>query len=226
MPNGHFKEVPHRSWKPDDPHMAADRFMEIMQQRRSIRSFSSREVPLDLIETVIASAGTSPSGANKQPWRFVVIGDPELKRTIRKAAEEEEKLFYAQRASQDWLHDLEIIGTDENKPFLEAAPWLIAVFKLMKDDRENVSSEQVYYVNESVGIAVGMLLAAAQHAGLATLTHTPSPMRFLRNILDRPSYERPYMLIPIGWPADDATVPDIERKPLSEIMVMNRGEQP
>ncbi|MDG2424719.1 MAG: nitroreductase family protein [Phycisphaerales bacterium] len=197
-----------------------------MQQRRSIRSFSSREVPLDLIETVIASAGTSPSGANKQPWRFVVIGDPELKRTIRKAAEEEEKLFYAQRASQDWLHDLEIIGTDENKPFLEAAPWLIAVFKLMKDDRQNVSSEQVYYVNESIGIAVGMLLAAAQHAGLATLTHTPSPMRFLGDILDRPSYERPYMLIPIGWPADDATVPDIERKPLSEIMVMNRGEQP
>ena len=226
MPNGHFKEMPYRSWKPDDPHLAADRFMEIMQQRRSIRSFSSREVPLDLIETVIASAGTSPSGANKQPWRFVVIGDPELKRTIRKAAEEEEKLFYAQRASQDWLHDLEIIGTDENKPFLEAAPWLIAVFKLMKDDRQNVSSEQVYYVNESIGIAVGMLLAAAQHAGLATLTHTPSPMRFLGDILDRPSYERPYMLIPIGWPADDATVPDIERKPLSEIMVMNRGEQP
>ncbi|MEE2907397.1 MAG: nitroreductase family protein [Planctomycetota bacterium] len=224
MPNGSANHVPYKSWKPDDPLSAVITFKEILNQRRSIRSFSTREVPLEIIETVIAAAGTAPSGANKQPWRFVAICDPELKRAIREGAEAEEKMFYAQRASEDWLRDLEIIGTDEHKPFLEEAPWLIVVFKLMKDDREDVPSDRVYYVNESVGIAVGMLLAAAQHAGLATLTHTPSPMRFLGQILGRPDHERPFMLIPVGWPGKDATVPDIHRKPLSDIMVLNRGD--
>ncbi|MCH2133984.1 MAG: nitroreductase family protein [Phycisphaerales bacterium] len=196
-----------------------------MAMRRSVRSFSKRDVPRELIEAVIAAAGTSPSGANKQPWRFVAVNDPALKKTIREGAEKEERLFYSERASDDWLRDLERIGTDEHKPFLEDAPWLIAVFKLMKDDRSDVASDRVYYVSESVGIAVGMLLAAAQQAGLATLTHTPSPMAFLGEILDRPDYERPYMLIPMGWPAEDATVPELKRKSLSEIMVLNRGNE-
>lgn len=225
MPHGVPSHVPYRSWTPDDPQAAAEMFKDILNQRRSVRAFSTRDVPRELIETVIGAAGTAPSGANKQPWRFVAVCDPKLKQLIREGAEAEEKLFYAQRASEDWLRDLEIIGTDEHKPFLEEAPWLIVAFKLMKDDRQNVPSDRVYYVNESVGIAVGMLLAAAQHAGLATLTHTPSPMRFLGEILGRPDYERPYMLIPMGWPAADATVPDIERKPLSDIMVLNRGDQ-
>ncbi|MBG81442.1 MAG: nitroreductase family protein [Phycisphaerae bacterium] len=212
-------------WAPKDPDKAADQFHEIMKKRRSIRMFSSAAVDRSLIESIVATAGTAPSGANKQPWRFVVVDDPELKRQIREGAEEEERLFYGTRASEDWLRDLEIIGTDQNKPFLEEAPWLVVVFKVMKDDREEAISDRVYYVNESVGIAVGFLLAAAQQAGLATLTHTPSPMQFLGSILNRPDYERPYMLIPIGWPADSATVPNIQRKKLSEIMVYNQGAE-
>lgn len=193
-----------------------------MSQRRTVRMFSDRPVSRETIEQIIAAAGTAPSGANKQPWRFVAIDDPALKREIRVAAEEEEREFYARRASPEWLADLRRIGTDEHKPFLEVAPWLIAVFKLMKDDDPRNASDQIYYANESVGIAVGLLLAAAHHAGLASLTHTPSPMKFLGTILRRPSYERPYLLIPIGHPADDCVVPVIARKPLDEIMVVNR----
>lgn len=203
---------------------AVESFRETMNRRRSIRRFSSEPVERGLIEAIVATAGTAPSGANKQPWRFVAVDDPVLKREIREGAEEEERLFYQSRAGADWLRDLEAFGTDECKPFLEEAPWLLVVFKMMKDDREGVPSDQVYYVNESVGIAVGMLLAAAQQAGLATLTHTPSPMKFLTEILGRPDYERPYMLIPIGWPASDATVPAVERKGMKDIFVLNRGD--
>ena len=215
--------IPFGPWVPEDPQGSVDAFFDIMQKRRSVRMFSTTPVDRSLIDSIISTAGTAPSGANKQPWRFVIVDDPELKRKIREGAEEEERLFYGTRASEDWLRDLEQIGTDENKPFLEEAPWLVVVFKVMKDDRDEALTDRVYYVNESVGIAVGFLLAAAQQAGLATLTHTPSPMKFLGQILNRPEYERPYMLIPMGWPSTAATVPDIRKKELNEIMVMNRG---
>ena len=199
-----------------------------MSLRRSVRHFSAKPVDRSLIESIIAAAGTAPSGANKQPWRFVVVGDAETKRRIREAAEAQERAFYERRAPNEWLEDLSPLQTGPEKIFLEDAPWLIAVFKLMRDDRAGSSSDGVYYVNESVGIATGLLLAAAQHAGLATLTHTPSPMGFLREVLGRPEYERPYVLIPIGWPADDCTVPDISRKPLDEILHMHipKNEHP
>ncbi|MCH8164980.1 MAG: nitroreductase family protein [Planctomycetes bacterium] len=201
---------------------AARRFYEILSLRRSVRTFSDRPVSRETIENIIAAAGTAPSGANKQPWRFVAVQDPAIKREIRVAAEAEEREFYYRRANEAWLRDLRAIGTDEAKPFLEIAPWLIVVFKLMRDDSPDSGSDQVYYVNESVGIAVGMLLAAAHLAGLATLTHTPSPMKFLAKILKRPDYERPYLLIPVGYPAEDCVVPDLQRKPLDEIMVVDR----
>ena len=188
--------------------------------------FSDRAVPRAVIEQVIAAAGTAPSGANKQPWRFVAVQDAGIKREIREAAEIEEREFYARRASETWLGDLHPMGTDEHKPFLEVAPWLIVVFKCMKDDRADAMSDQVYYVNESVGIAVGMFLAAAQFAGLATLTHTPSPMKFLGDILGRPEHERAFMVIPVGHPAKESTHPDIRRKPLEAIMRVDRNRTP
>ena len=172
---------------PDDPKAALDEFLGAMRLRRTVRHFSDRPVDQDVIERIIATAGTAPSGANKQPWRFVAVRDPEIKREIRLAAEEEERLFYGGRANDAWRRDLLPLGTDEHKPFLEVAPWLIIVFKVMKDEEPGRESDQVYYVNESVGIAVGMLLAAARMAGLATLTHTPSPMKFLGSILGRPA---------------------------------------
>ena len=216
--------IPYDHWKPDEPPLnAAQRFQQCVSKRRTVRHFSNRPVPKELIESIIAAAGSAPSGANKQPWRFVAIDDPEVKREIRDGAEAEEQLFYEQRAPERWLGDLHQLGTDAHKPHLEDAPWLIAVFKLMQDEYDNNLSGGVYYVNESVGIACGLLLAAAQHAGLATLTHTPSPMQFLCQILQRPAYERPFLLIPVGWPADDCMVPDITRKPLDEIMAHNRS---
>ena len=209
---------------PADPLAAADAFYEIMRRRRSVRTFSDRPVHRSLIESVIQTAGTAPSGANKQPWRFVAVQDPMLKKEIRDAAEAEEHEFYSRRASETWLKDLHPFGTDEHKPFLEAAPWLIVVFKCMKDEHPESESDQVYYVNESVGIAVGMLLSALHHAGLVALTHTPSPMKFLGTILRRPQYEWPFLLIPVGWPAEDCHVPNISRKRLDEIMVVDRPE--
>ncbi|MDP7070829.1 MAG: nitroreductase family protein [Phycisphaerales bacterium] len=212
---------------PHQPHMppggsleTAEAYRRVMAARRSVRQFSTRPVDFRLIESIIAAAGASPSGANKQPWRFVVVGDADTKRKIRLAAEEEERAFYERRAPNAWLEDLQPLRTGPEKPFLEDAPWLIAVFKLMKDDRADSPNDGVYFVNESVGMATGMLLAAAQHAGLATLTHTPSPMKFLTDLLGRPDYERPYVLIPVGWAADDCEVPNIERKPLDEIMTV------
>lgn len=192
---------------------AARRFYEVMDRRRTVRMFSDAPVPREVIETCLLAAGTAPSGAHKQPWRFVVVGDAQLKGKIRAAAEEEEREFYSRRASEAWLEDLRPFGTDDSKPFLEIAPWLIVVFKLAKTDEGG----QTYYTNESVGIATGMLLAALHHAGLATLTHTPSPMGFLKEVLGRPEHERPFLLIPVGYPADDAVVPVLERKGLDEI---------
>ncbi len=200
---------------------AAEAFYGVMRRRRSVRMFSDRPVPRAVIESIVRSAGSAPSGANKQPWRFVCVSDPAVKRAIRLGAEEEERAFYQQRASEAWLDDLAPLGTDEHKGFLEVAPWLIVVFKLAKDD----DGGQVYYPNESVGLACGMLLCAAQHAGLATLTHTPSPMKFLGEILGRPENERPYLLIPVGYPAAGCTVPAeaVKRKALGEIMVVREG---
>ncbi len=190
----------------------------IMRRRRSIRAFSDRPVSRETIENLVRIAGSAPSGANKQPWRFVCVQDPAVKREIRLGAEQEEREFYSRRASARWLRDLAPLGTDEHKEFLEIAPWLIVVFKLMHDDDDG----QVYYINESVGIAAGMLITAIHLAGLATLTHTPSPMKFLGRILDRPAFERPFLLLPVGYPADDCQVPvaAIRRKPLAQIMTV------
>jgi nitroreductase len=185
--------------------------------------FSDRPVSRETIEWLVRIACTAPSGANKQPWRFVCVQDPELKKRIRLGAEEEEREFYSQRASDAWLADLELLGTDAHKEFLEVAPWLIAVFRLSRSD----DGSNVYYSQESVGIAVGMLLAAAQLAGLATLTHTPSPMRFLAEILGRPKHEHPFALIPVGYPAEGCTVPKaaLARKSLDEVMKLDRGRE-
>lgn len=218
---------PYEPYTPDgDAIDAARRFHEAVRRRRSVRMFSDRPVPLELIETVIATAGTAPSGANKQPWRFVAVKDPAIKHQIRVAAEDEERAFYERRANEAWLRDLYALGTDDRKPFLEIAPWLIVVFKLVRDDHPGARTDQVYYVNESVGIATGMLITAIHLAGLVTLTHTPSPMKFLARILRRPEYERPFLLLPVGYPAEDCEVPDIGRKPLSEIMVVDREDVP
>jgi nitroreductase len=194
---------------------AARAFFEIAQKRRSVRAFSDRPVPRDAIEWIVRAATTAPSGANRQPWRFVCVADPELKRRIRLGAEAEEREFYAHRASREWLAALEPLGTDDKKPFLEVAPWLIVVFKLVKGEDGGLN----YYADESVGIACGLLLAAAQHAGLATLTHTPSPMKFLGSILGRPANEKPYLLVPVGHPADDCVVPKaaMARRPFEDV---------
>lgn len=208
--------TPLNPYRPEgSPLEAARRFYEIMDRRRTVRMFSDRAVPREVVEQCILAAGTAPSGAHKQPWRFVVVGEAGLKSKIRAAAEGEEREFYGRRASEEWLEDLRPFGTDDSKPFLEIAPWLIVVFKLAKTD----DGGQTYYINESVGIATGMLLAALHQAGLATLTHTPSPMGFLREVLERPENERPFLLIPVGYPADDAVVPELQRKPLDEISV-------
>ncbi|MBK9153889.1 MAG: nitroreductase family protein [Chloracidobacterium sp.] len=196
----------------------AGSFHDLMQRRRTVRDYSERDVPFELIEKAVATAGTAPSGANMQPWRFVVVRDPEVKRKIREAAEKEEHESYHGRMSEKWLRRLAPLGTDEHKPFLEIAPYLIVVFRITTI-QENGGTEPTYYSQESVGIAVGMLLAALHNMGLATLTHTPSPMKFLQEILGRPKNEVPFVLIPVGYPADDAKVPDIERKPLAEIML-------
>lgn len=202
---------------PEEQYRRADDFFELLNRRRTVREYSDREVPLELIEKAIATAGTAPSGANLQPWRFVVVRDSVVKRKIREAAEKEEHESYSGRMSEKWLRRLAPLGTDEHKPFLEIAPYLIVVFRITTII-EDGESEPTYYSQESVGIAVGMLLAALHNMGLATLTHTPSPMKFLQEILGRPKNEVPFVLIPVGYPADDAKVPDIKRKPLSEIM--------
>ncbi len=194
-------------------------FFNLMRSRRTVRDFSSRDVPFELIETAIAAAGTAPSGANMQPWRFVVVRDPDIKTRIREAAEKEEYESYHGRMSEKWLRRLAVLGTDEHKKFLQVAPYLIVVFRINSVE-EDGETEPTYYSQESVGIAVGLLLAALHSAGLATLTHTPSPMKFLQQILSRPKNEVPFVLIPVGYPAQNAKVPDIKRKELSEIMTV------
>ncbi len=217
--------VSYESYQPEgSAEEAAKSFLEVMLQRRSVRAFSDRPVSREVIEHLIAAAGTAPSGANKQPWRFVAVQDPALKRQIRLGAEEQEREFYRRRAGETWLKDLAHLGTDDQKDFLEVAPWLIVIFKLIKDDQPGSASDQVYYINESVGIAAGMLITAIHSAGLVTLTHTPSPMKFLTEILDRPDHERPFLLLPVGYPANECRVPDIQKKPLREILVVDRGE--
>ena len=192
-------------------------FLEELRRRRTVRDFSDRPVPREVIERCIAAAGTAPSGANMQPWHFAVVGDPEIKHRIREAAEAEERAFYGGKAGQDWLEALAPLGTDENKPFLETAPWLIVVFQQNYGLGPEGERVKHYYVQESVGIATGFLIAALHHCGLATLTHTPSPMKFLREILGRPANERAVMILVAGYPAADATVPAITKKPLDQI---------
>ncbi|MFD2762659.1 nitroreductase family protein [Micromonospora eburnea] len=194
---------------------AAREFADLMATRRSIRHFAPDPVPMEAIEEAVRAASTAPSGANLQPWRFVVITDPDRKRRLRDAAEAEERAFYQRRASPEWLDAIAPIGTDWHKPFLEVAPAVIVVFEVHQGPR----TPKPYYVKESVGIAVGLLIAALHRAGLATLTHTPSPMRFLNTVCERPPEERPYVVMPVGFPAADAWVPDLERKPLREVLV-------
>ena len=201
------------------PEAAARAFYEVMRLRRSVRAFSDRAVSRETIEWCVRAAGCAPSGAHKQPWRFVAVDEPQLKRRVREAAEREEREFYARRANAKWLEDLAALETGPDKAFLETAPWLIAVFRLSRTD----AGGQVYYASESVGIAVGFLLAAIHHAGLVALTHTPSPMGFLRDVLGRPSNERAYLLIPVGYPAKGCTVPTLARKRLDEVLVWNMG---
>jgi iodotyrosine deiodinase len=189
-------------------------FYDEMSRRRTVREFSDRPVPRDIIETALAAAGTAPSGANLQPWHFVAISAAATKHRIRAAAEAEEREFYAHRASPEWLAALEPLGTDSNKPFLEQAPWLIAVFLQKSGELPDGRKVKHYYPTESTGLATGILITALHHAGLATLTHTPSPMKFLNEILGRPKSERPFLLLVTGYPADGARVPDIGRKPL------------
>jgi len=195
----------------------AREFYEAMQWRRTIRDFSDRPVPGEVIEHCVRAAGTAPSGANLQPWHFVAVSDPAIKHEIRIAAEKEEKEFYAHRAPKAWLEALAPLGTDSNKPFLETAPWLIAVFAQPFRIVADGTRSPTYYAVESVGIATGILVTAVHSCGLVSLTHTPSPMRFLNRILGRPSYEKPFVLLVIGHPAENALVPDIKRKSLDEI---------
>jgi nitroreductase len=215
-PSFHPLESYHE-YPPSEMQARAESFYAEMRRRRSVRDFSDRAVPRALIETCLQTAGTAPSGANQQPWRFVAVSGPAVKREIRLAAEAEEREFYERRASEEWLAALAHLGTDADKPFLETAPWLIAIFA------ESYGLSQVgerikhYYVTESVGLATGLLITALHHAGLASLTHTPSPMKFLNKILGRPENERPFLLLVVGYPAEGVTVPTIEKKSLDEI---------
>lgn len=217
-----YQPVPlpdHVAWPAETMQARAEAFLADIRRRHTVRDFSDRPVPRALIETCIRAAGTAPNGANHQPWHFCVIGDPAVKRRIREAAEAEERDFYAGKAGEEWLKALEPLGTDPDKPFLETAPWLIAVFGA----RRSVSADGVlrknYYVPESVSIAVGFLIVALHQAGLVSLTHTPAPMGFLNAICGRPAEEKPYILMVVGHPADDATIPAhaLEKKPLEAI---------
>ena len=213
--------VPLNAYQPVEPREMAERaqrFSEMLQRRRSVRMFSDRPVAIEVIRKCLAAAASAPSGANLQPWHFVAIRDQAMKRCIRAAAEQEEREFYSHRASKEWLDALAPLGTDPDKPFLEIAPWLIAIFVQKWGRLADGRKVKHYYPSESVGIATGFLLAAIHQCGLVALTHTPSPMGFLNDILGRPSdSERPFLLLVVGYPADDCVVPDIKRKPLDEV---------
>jgi iodotyrosine deiodinase len=208
-------DYPHVSAR--DMQARAESFARELRRRRTVRDFSSASVPQCVIEACLLAAGSAPNGANLQPWHFVCVSDPALKREIRLAAETEEREFYAARATAEWLEDLAHLGTDSNKPFLETAPWLIAIFAQRWRQMPDGARRANYYVPESVGIATGMLIVALHHAGLATLTHTPSPMGFLSRLLERPESEKPFLLLVVGYPAADARVPVITKKPLGDI---------
>ena len=212
-----FKQLDFQEFTGEDMQSRSETFLNEISKRRSIRTFSDRSVPIEIIYNCIQTAASAPSGANKQPWQFIVVKDPAMKSKIRQAAELEEKEFYRHRATKEWLEDLNQFGTDWHKPFLDIAPYLIVVFKQAYDIKDDGSQRKNYYVNESVGIASGFLLAALHHAGLATLTHTPSPMNFLGEILNRPPNEKAFLLIPVGYPAADTTVPELIKKPLEEV---------
>jgi nitroreductase len=212
-----FVPLPFELRPPDEVRRRAAAFRDDLRRRRTVRHFSNRPVERAVIEDCLMTAGSAPSGANLQPWHFVVVGQPALKTRIRDAAEAEEREFYTHRAPQEWLDALAPLGTDEHKPFLEAAPYLIAIFAQSYGVLPDGRKVKNYYVQESVGIATGLLIAALHQAGLASLTHTPSPMGFLNDILDRPPNEKPFLLLVVGYPADGAMVPDIGKKTLAEI---------
>ena len=214
------KFVPHTAYKEYPVEEMKDRaksFYEDLSRRRTVRNFSDRPVPREIIEHCILAAGTAPNGANKQPWHFAVVQNADIKSKLREAAEEEEHEFYNRRAPQDWLDDLALFETNEHKPFLEKAPYLIGIFAESYSLDEKGEKEKNYYVKESVGIATGMLITALHNAGLATLTHTPSPMGFLNQVMERPTNEKPFLLLVVGYPDTDIQVPKIQKKELSEI---------
>ena len=204
---------------PEEMRHRAEAFYRQMDRRRSVRHFSPDPVPRELVELAIRTASTAPSGAHRQPWRFVVVGDPDIKRRIRVAAEAEERKSYEERMPDEWLQALAPLGVDWHKPFLEIVPWIVVVFEELFGVDETGNKRKNYYVRESVGIACGMFITALHNMGLATLTHTPSPMKFLSEILGRPRNEKPYILFPVGYPAADAEVPDLRRKALEEVSI-------
>jgi iodotyrosine deiodinase len=217
-----FVPFPYHPLPADQQLQRAKEFFELCSRRRSVREFSGKPVPRELLEVILKTAGTAPSGANKQPWRFVVVTDPALKREIRIAAEAEERESYEHRMPQEWLDDLAALGTDWHKEFLEIAPALIVLFSI-NHTKEGDRVRKNYYVKESAGIAAGFLLAAIHSAGLVALTHTPSPMDFLQRILKRPENEKAFLLIPVGYPKEGTKVPDIKRKQLEEFVVWREG---
>lgn len=214
-----FKHIPYHSENISEEEILSrtSEYYDLLNKRRSVRHFSEKPVPEEVIRNIIKTAGTAPSGAHKQPWKFCAVSNAKLKSEIRKAAEQEEKENYSGRMSESWLKDLAPLGTDEEKEFLEIAPWLIIVFKEAYELDTSGEKQNNYYVNESVGIACGMLISAIHNAGLVTLTHTPSPMNFLAKLLKRPANERAFLLLPVGYAAKQAYVPDIYRKELNEI---------
>lgn len=207
------------TYAPEEMQKRSQDFYTWMDQRRTARDFSNRPVPREVIENIILTASSAPSGAHKQPWTFCIVSNAQIKKEIRLAAEKEERESYENRMSDEWLDDLRPLGTDWQKTFLEIAPYLIIVFSRSYEISENGKKHQNYYVKESTGIACGFLLAAIHHAGLVALTHTPSPMNFLSELLKRPQNEKPFLLIPVGYPADECWVPDLSRKDLKDIAV-------
>lgn len=217
MPGAVFQSLDFHAYPVDEMQARATAFRQHMQRRRTVRHFSAKPVPREIIEECLLAAGTAPNGANLQPWHFVVVSDPQVKHEIRVEAEKEEWDFYHRRAPQEWLDALAPLGTDEHKPFLDTAPYVIAIFGKNHSTLPDGRRVKNYYVNESVGIATGFLIAALHHAGLVSLTHTPSPMGFLNTILNVPPDEKPFLLLVVGFPAEDAQVPAITKKPLAEI---------
>jgi iodotyrosine deiodinase len=216
------KAIPYNvpSFSTEETIKKSKEYYEFMDKRRSVRDYSDKDIPKEVIENIVKTAGTAPSGAHKEPWTFCIIRNSELKHAVRKLAEEEEVKNYNGRMSERWLKDLEAFGTDPVKEFIDIAPWIIIILKQTYGFDEDGSKTQNYYVNESVGIAAGMLISAIHNAGLVTLTHTPSPMNFIAKALNRPENEKPYLLLPVGYPAENCTVPDLQRKKLDEIAIM------